>query len=195
MAAPTQDAHGVLTAYHNSHNGARPRCGPGTLWDSKLHACAPAAEVRKSGACPWGTAPVRNAKGKIECHPVSLPYGQACAIVDMRRPTWLDPSSKIQIADVGRWAGGLLADKGFVNSVKLQGAMEALQTLVPAGQSPYAALTKNTGLAHSVVSHLGENGQQGTQQYGVDAFKGSVPGTLAVRTLPTAATLSNAMGF
>jgi hypothetical protein len=193
--ATSQNAAGIQTAFHNSKNGATPKCPPGSGWSPTDAACVPIAELEKAGKCPWGTAPVKNRAGKVSCRPSSLPYGASCPVVDMRRPTWLDPASKIQVADVALWAGGGLADKGFINAVKLQGAMEALQELVPAGSTPYAALTKTTGLAHSVVSHLGVDGQQGTQQFGTDAFKGTVPGTLAARTRPTAAALFAATGF
>lgn len=191
-----QNAVGVQNVFHAAKTGAEIRCGPGMGYYEPMKACVPLEELKKLGKCPWGTGPVKTKDGKIECRPENLPLGQACPVVDMQRPTWLDPASKIMIADVPRWqGGGLLANKEFINALKIQGAMEALQALALPGGTPYAALAKDVGQAHAVVSHLGPDGQQGHQQYGVMAYNSHVPGTLAVSTAPTAAVRFARSGF
>jgi len=194
-AMDTTSGAGIQATFHSSKDGARPRCPTGFQWDIEEQMCLSPAQIKEKGDCPWGTRRVVGKDGKVACAPVSLPYGQPCVVIDKQRPTWLDPASKIQIADVPRWAGGLLADKEFINAVKLQGAMEFAQALTLPGGTPHAALTKDVGLAHSVVSHLGPEGQQGLQQFGITAFKGSVPGTIAAQTRPTAATVFARSGF
>jgi hypothetical protein len=190
-----KNARGVQTVFHDSKDGAEPACEPGYVFSTKDAACVTPAELKKSGDCAWGTAEVVDRKGKKSCVALNLPPGQPCPVVNMQRPTWLDPASKIQIADRPRWAGGLLADKAFINAVKLQGAMEAMQALAPAGVTPYAALTKKVGHAQPIVSHLGITGQQGMQSYGRYPYGAFVPATGAVSVAPTAAALFKKTGF
>lgn len=190
-----QNANGVQTVFHDSKDGAEPGCPPGFIFSPPDDACVSAREFKKEGACPWGTEAVKGRDGRVTCQAQSLPFGEGCPVVDMQRPSWLDPASKIQIADVPLWAGGALADKAFINAVKIQGAMEALQALAPAGVTPYAALTKKVGHASAIVSHLGITGQQGFQSYGRYPYGAKVPATGAVSVAPTAASLYAKTGF
>lgn len=119
----------------------------------------------------------------------NLPYNQPCFFVDLQRPGPTDPASRIQIGDVERWASwGQLSDKVFINTVKMQGAMEMLAALGATVPSATAALSKNVGGAQTVVSRQGADGTQGFQNYGVYAYDKGVPATGAVSIVPVAYT-------
>ena len=88
-----------------------------------------------------------------------------------------DPADKVATGDVTRWYSGGLSNKEFINTVKAQGAMEALAA---AGLPPYAALTKTFGQATSVVSRADATGQQVVQTFDLLPHNKAVPYTGAV---------------
>ena len=116
--------------------------------------------------------------------------------MNLQRPGPTDPASKIQVADVQRWASwGMLSDKKFINSVKMQGAMEMLSALGMAVPSATAAMSKNVGGAQAVVSRVAPDGAQGYQNYGLYAYDKWVPATGAVSVAPLAHTRGPVRGY
>jgi hypothetical protein len=103
-----------------------------------------------------------------------------------------DPADKVLIGDVTRWYSGGLADKVFINTIKAQGAMEALAAI---GVSPYSAVTKVVGPAQAVVSRVAPDGQQGVQSYLEMPYNKAVPATGALSTAPLAATGGRGSGW
>jgi hypothetical protein len=95
----------------------------------------------------------------------------------------MDPSSKVQIADVKRWNSGGLSNRQFINAVKVQAATEALQAYMGTANT---ALTKDVGGALSVVSRAQADGTQGHQNWLVYPYDKQVPATAAV-TIASAA--------
>lgn len=175
----------LQTTFHPSGLGVMAAGSPASPQTTVLGAPAPspaaAAAAANEGEATLARLRVEKCWRLRNCN---LPYNPVCAVLDLQRPGPMDPSSKVQIADVPRWNSGGLSNKQFINAVKAQGANEALQALT--GQA-YTALTKDVGTAQAIVSRMEPDGTQGHQNWLVFPYDKQVPATGAMTIAPAAA--------